>query len=624
MIKMKLQNSPWRSRFFNILLFSLIILFFSRNKSYSQIKSTQPPVDVGLASVDITPETPVLLTGFAARPRSETDTILRKLSAKAIAIGSDNQNPTVMITIDLVGITDYLRNRVVAYLEKERGIGSDHISIFASHTHSGPEIGNLINIIQYRDGGFDHPYLSQQEFSHLAEYAEALVQKLKDVAVAALNDRKPALLSWNQGQAYFAINRRTKPGEPAGPVDVALPMLKISNPDGSLRGMFINYACHGTTVSVNQISGDWIGEAHAFIEERHPGVTALIALGTAGDANPEPRGTVENMKDHGKEMADRVDILLQSQTFEPISHPPVAKMEWVDLPLDDIPSTSELYETANSNNSVISYQARRTLDKMMRGEKIPSSVRYPVQVWNFDNKMAMVNLGGEVVVDYSIMLKDKYGAEKIWTNGYANDIQGYTPSKRILKEGGYEAEHNMYWYNNAAPYKPEVQDIIMNTVDVIMPDSFKVERPETNTPQTIRKSSDNRYYLSSWFADIVDGKSQVENIAYMPEWKAFGWFRTTDAATWDMEVAKSGKYDVYVEYSVADASAGKEYELAIGKSKVKGVTQKSGSWFTYRKDKIGTINLKKGNQKASVKAVKIDKSGSSVFDLREITLVPKR
>src|SRR5690606_24375362 len=120
--------------------------------------------------------------------------------------------------------------------------------------------------------------------------------------LAALKYRKPAFVAWGQGQALFATNRRTK----GGPVDVALPMLRVTNPDGTLKAILVSYACHGTTLGgdVNKIHGDWIAEAQSDIEARHPGVTAMVTIGCAGDANPDPRNTMEDLKAHGKEIAD--------------------------------------------------------------------------------------------------------------------------------------------------------------------------------------------------------------------------------------------------------------------------------------------------------------------------------
>jgi neutral ceramidase len=50
-----------------------------------------------------------------------------------------------------------------------------------------------------------------------------------------------------------------------------------------------------------------------------------------------------------------------------------------------------------------------------------------------------VALGGEAVVDYSLQLKRELaGASPIWVAAYSNDVLGYIPTERILRERGYE------------------------------------------------------------------------------------------------------------------------------------------------------------------------------------------
>ena len=592
---------------------TLATIFLPGKFSFSQEKIKMPStVEAGVASIDITPQFPIRMAGYAARLSTEADSVLQPISAKALALGSDGQHPSLLITVDLVGIPWRITKEVVDFLSKEKGIDPAQVAICASHTHGGPEVGNLINILQYRDGNFTDSLLALSQLIHITQYTEQLTQKLKDVAVAALNNRKPALIAWGQGQALFAANRRTK----GGPVDVALPILKITDPDGSLRGVFVNYACHGTTIGgdMHKIHGDWIAEAHRVIEARHPGATALIALGCAGDANPSPRGTLENVQQHGKEIADNVDKLLTAQ-LQPLNAPPVGKMKWIKLPFSKVPDVDELM-AQTKDESVKGYNARLALERVERGETIPSMLDYPIQVWNFDNKMAMVNMAGEVVVDYSIRLKDEYGAEQLWVNAYSNDVPCYIASRRIIKEGGYEGETSMYWYNKPSPFAPEVEDIIVNAAGELMPSAFKEERPAVNSREVVQKEDDGSYRLVSWLAGTAG-----ERIKYMPEWKAFGWFDAKDQALWKANIEKAGKYDVYIEYSVSDREAGKTFTFQYGSKKLKAKTDKTGSWFTYKVKKIGTIRLSAGELDFILGAGSGKESGS-VFDLREVKLVP--
>lgn len=594
--------------------FILAIAFLFYNQiSFSQTQNSSiPTIDVGVASIDITPEGPIRLAGYGAREKTESEGVLQKLHAKAMAFGSDAENASVLITVDLVGITWPLTSKLAEQLAKKAGIQPGHLVICASHTHGGPEIGNLLNILQYRPGHFSDSLLALDQLDHIAEYREQLSRKLEEVALAALKNRKPAQVAWGQGQAGFAKNRRTE----GGPVDPSLPILRITNPDGSLRAVLVNYACHGTTMggNINKIHGDWIAEAQKIIEANHPGVIAMVALGCAGDANPAPRGTFEDLKNHGQEISDNVDKLLTAQ-LQPITSPPVVKMKWIKLPFSKIRSVPELVELT-ADKSVKGYYARLAVDRLLRGDSIPANLDYPIQVWNFDNKMAMVNLAGEVVVDYSIRLKNELGAEHLWINAYSNDVPCYIASKRVIGEGGYEAESSMYYYDKPSPFSPEVEDIIVEAVHDITPAAFKEKRASANHLELIHKNDEGAYRLTAAKAAAIG-----PTIKYMPEWKAFGWFNTDDSAEWEVQVDKKGKYDVYMEWSVDDERSGKSYLLKAGNKSIKGKFQKTGSWFTFRKEKIGTISLPAGKNNLVLKSNSASEKGA-MMDLREIVLVP--
>jgi len=62
-----------------------------------------------------------------------------------------------------------------------------------------------------------------------------------------------------------------------------------------------------------------------------------------------------------------------------------------------------------------------------------------VQVVRFGGDLTLVALAGEAVVDYSLRLKRELaGPAAVWVAGYSNDVFGYLPSLRIIREGGYE------------------------------------------------------------------------------------------------------------------------------------------------------------------------------------------
>jgi neutral ceramidase len=78
--------------------------------------------------------------------------------------------------------------------------------------------------------------------------------------------------------------------------------------------------------------------------------------------------------------------------------------------------------------------------------------------------LKFIALSGEVVSDYSIRLKGQYGWEDTWVAGYSNDYFGYTPSARVLHEGGYEAIQSGY----VSQFSPAIEELIVERVADLM------------------------------------------------------------------------------------------------------------------------------------------------------------
>lgn len=425
--------------------------------------SPQEQLLVGVAEIDITPEGPIRLAGYGSR-QTESEGVWQPLRAKALAFGSDADGPSLFITADLIGVPGHITDHVAERLAARAGINPNQLVICATHTHSGPEVGTLLN-------HFNGP-LPADQLARIALYLDQLTAKLEQVALSALQDRKPARVAWGQGEVDFAINRRVLDADgkwkgfgevPNGPVDHSMPMLSVSNPDGSLRAVLINYACHGTTLGgdVNHVHGDWMGEAQRLIEETHPGAIALVAIGCGGDANPTPRLKLEHTTQHGQAISDEVDRLLAS-TLTPLTAAPVGRRKQIDLPYAHVPSVAELTEQLEAPGAE-GYYARVALERIARGEEIPKSLPYTVQTWSFGDDLAMVLLPGEVVVDYALRLKEETANGQLWVTAYANAVPCYIASRRVIREGGYEVDRSMYSYDHPSRFAEQIEDLIVAT-----------------------------------------------------------------------------------------------------------------------------------------------------------------
>lgn len=357
----------------------------------------------GIAAAKITPADPLPMAGYAGRTEPAEGTE-QELFAKAIAIEDAAGGRVVLITLDLIGVSDGLRSKVVAGLGSARGIPAHAILLNASHTHCGPD------------------YRHEAATAYLAALKRAIV----DVAVRAVDALAPAELTYGIARASVSMNRRTPSPtgylnhpNPQGPVDQSVPVLAARDPDGRIRGILLGYACHNTTMGFRRWLGDYAGYAQEYLEEDHPGTKALFMMGCGGDQNPYPRSELKYAQRHGRTLATAVEAALEVNQKEPRHQ-------------------RKLSGTIRS--------AFGTVDLPFTDPKRPP-LAYPVQAIRIGDGVLLVALGMEATVDYALRLKQeltKPDGPAIWIAGYSNLYPGYVPSRRVLLEGGYEAQ-SMPW-----------------------------------------------------------------------------------------------------------------------------------------------------------------------------------
>ena len=434
--------------------------------------AAETTVAVGGAKVDITPELPIRLAGYQSR-LAEATRVEAPLSARALAIGSDADGPVVIVTADVIAVSETMSDAVAAAVRaKHPGLTRERIAVCATHQHTGPAIAGTIPFMFSRD-------LPAEENARIERYAARLQEKLIEVALAALADRRPARLAWAQGTAEFAVNRRLivdgkhtgYKATPGGPVDHALPVLRAVDAQGAVRAVLVNYACHCTTLKGgdNYAHPDWAGEAAKRIEGRHAGAVALVAIGCGADADPQPRG-LPAVATNGGAVADEVARVMagEMRALGRVTH---AAFRRIELPLGRAVPRAEL-EARLTGKPNVAYAAAQFLRQLDAGKPLPSVVPYPVQVWAFDGDFAMVFLGGEVVAEYALRLKRELGVSRLWVNAYANHVPCYIPSRQVLKEGGYEAEAAMDYYGWPTRLAEDTEDRIVRTVHDLLPATF--------------------------------------------------------------------------------------------------------------------------------------------------------
>ena len=300
----------------------------------------------GVATADITPRESMWMAGYASRTKPSEGKV-HDLHAKALALQDDAGDRVVIVTFDLIGIPRELRDFVVDRCGEKFKLTPAEIVLNASHTHCGPELRSSKARLQDLE-----PERAEQGERYLNELKETVVEIIGE----AIDKLEPAKLAYTHGRAGFAMNRRLKTERgfenkpyPDGPVDHDVPVLRVDGADGKPRAVLFGYACHNTTLSFQQFCGDYAGFAQAFLEESHPGVTAMFFMGCGGDQNPQPRGTVEHAQQHGRALANGVEAGLLGP-MRPVIGPLACTYGEAKLEFADPPTKAELEKLLESKD----------------------------------------------------------------------------------------------------------------------------------------------------------------------------------------------------------------------------------------------------------------------------------
>ena len=137
---------------------------------------------IGYSRVCITPTESVPLAGYGATSKRMSTCVLRDLYTTCIAF-TDRQNNTVLVvTNDLILSSADWTGEARKAMSEATGVPVDNILVSATHTHSGPDMGNLAH-------------------ESIHNYRKQIVIWMTQAAVEAMADRKAGKLFF--GKTYF-------------------------------------------------------------------------------------------------------------------------------------------------------------------------------------------------------------------------------------------------------------------------------------------------------------------------------------------------------------------------------------------------------------------------------------
>ncbi|MHC4877804.1 MAG: LamG domain-containing protein [Planctomycetota bacterium] len=395
--------------------------------------AAEPDFQVGFGRKKITPAESLWMSGYAGPHRLATG-VLDDLYAQAMTVRDRSGSRALLLRIDVCTMRDATITQICDLISQRTGLMRREILVNVSHTHSGPAVDELY-----------HYPMSTEDRARLAAYMERLKAMCADAADDALKDLKPAVLEFGVGEARFFHNRRgldengRYTGMQANPdnhADRDVPVLRVSDPDGLVRGVLFGVACHNVTLGINrEYSGDYAGQTRIQLERDIP--NALFVTGCGADANPY-RGSngSDLVRQHGVTLATEVKRVL-TEPMKPVHGPLKTVFRYVDLPLVTYLSRADI-EKMRRGPFADYGTVNRLLATLDRGARIPRTFSAPFAVWQFGDDLTLVGLPEETVSEYVPLLKKAIGRQTLWTAGYCNDVSSYLPTVRVMDQGGYE------------------------------------------------------------------------------------------------------------------------------------------------------------------------------------------
>ncbi len=138
-----------------------------------------PALSVGYGRRDISPNEGVPLQGYSNSSERLCDGVVtEKLFATCIAFTDNTGNTVLLFHLDLTTVQAKIYDPIRELISQDTGVPFEQILVAATHTHSGPDVSNLL----------------------ARKYTEQLQEWMREAAKEAMEDRKEAVIQ--VAQAY--------------------------------------------------------------------------------------------------------------------------------------------------------------------------------------------------------------------------------------------------------------------------------------------------------------------------------------------------------------------------------------------------------------------------------------
>lgn len=420
------------NKFILTFAFSSILLVAGENPDMSK---TAHALEVGVATVDITPPLGMPMRGYASR-KELSNGIWDPLYAKSIVLDDGNKRVSFVV-LDLIGpppkeVCERIRQKA----EKELQIST--ILFLAIHTHAGPDL---------------KPDLPSKENPWLPTLERNIYEVIKNAA----SSKSPVTVEIGYGSADISYDRRVvKPDgtvkmlwsnpdrEENTPVDQTVGVAGFKGMDGKWIAILVHYACHPVVFEGSNLkySAEFPGVMRNYVEERLGG-TCLYLQGACGDINPYDRPKESNQDTYSK--LKQTGIALGKEVVRIAESMKPVKEDTLILSTNQhITELKYRYDLKDENvkEFYIKQRGEKYYEELIRNR--PSVIKAETPIVLLGEEIAWVGFPGEFFDDFQIALRNRSPVPHTFFLGYCNDVFSYFPTIQAASEGGYGASYSTY------------------------------------------------------------------------------------------------------------------------------------------------------------------------------------
>ncbi len=406
----------------------------------------------GFASEDITPPVGADLPGgFKKNPNVG----IRDPLYAVAAVFSDGTNHVAVVGTDTLCIMKETVAQARELIAKATPIPAANVLIGSSHTHTGGPI-------RWPLEGDDEEFRA---------YADKVARGIAAAVTRAWTERKRAEIGLGTGrEELISFNRRfvmrdgktiTHPGKPGskhhdeivrpeGPIDPDVGVLAVRPyvspvappPIRPYLGIIIDFSCHATVMSDDQVSADYPGALRRHLQAKYGAETPVLFLqGACGDItqvdnlSPARQGGWEHNELMGMKLAAEAIRVIGRMTFTGDATV-AAATETVPLRVREDPDAERERPPFGLGSGPEEFFAKER--EIVAGWRAKEPV-HPAEVQALRlGPLGIVTNGTEFFVDLGLRVKQGSPFKSTWISELTNEWLGYVPTANAFSAGGYE------------------------------------------------------------------------------------------------------------------------------------------------------------------------------------------